>query len=69
MSNKTSPADLLKAFLADRRASLPLQYAVMAAMSGLATALTVRAVGNDLAARLETIRAALAKAGSGALLH
>jgi Flp pilus assembly pilin Flp len=69
MDNKAFPADLLKAFLADQRASLPLQYALIAAVSGLATVVVVRAVGNDIAARFEMINAALTKAGSGALLH
>jgi Flp pilus assembly pilin Flp len=69
MDSKAFPADLLKAFLADQRASIPIQYAVMLAVSGLATALAVRAVGNDIAARFEAINAALTKAGSGALLH
>jgi Flp pilus assembly pilin Flp len=70
MDSRISLADLLKAFLVDRRASLPLQYALIAAASGLATVVAVRAVGNDVAAQFEAINAALTKAGSsGALLH
>ena len=61
--------ELLTAFRADRHASLPLQYAVLAAISGIATALATRAVGNEVAARFDAIHAALMKAGSGALLH
>jgi Flp pilus assembly pilin Flp len=68
MENKTAKRDLLKAFLADRRASLPLQYAVLAAISGTATALAVRIIGNEIAARFESIHAALTRAGSGTLL-
>jgi Flp pilus assembly pilin Flp len=67
MENDLSKRERLKAFFADRRASFPLQYAVLAAISGTATALAVRAVGNDLAARFESIHAALTR-GSGSLL-
>ena len=61
--------DVLKAFLTDQGASLPLQYATLAAVSGIATALAARAIGNDIAGRLDAIQAALMKSGSGALLH
>jgi Flp pilus assembly pilin Flp len=58
----------LMAFLADRRASFSVQYAVLAAISGTATALAVRVVGNEIAARFESIHAALTRGGSGTLL-
>jgi Flp pilus assembly pilin Flp len=61
--------DLLKAFFADRRASFPVQYAVVVAISGVASALIMRAVGNEIAARFDSIHAALSKAMSGTLLH
>ena len=61
--------DLLKAFFADRRASFPVQYAVVVAISGLASALVMRAIGNEIAARFDAVNAALSKAMSGTLLH
>ena len=61
--------DLLKAFFADRRASFPVQYAVVVAISGLASAFVMRAIGNEIAARFDAINAALSKAMSGTLLH
>jgi Flp pilus assembly pilin Flp len=61
--------DLLKAFFADRRASFPVQYAVVVAISGVASALVMRAIGNEIAARFDAINAALSKAMSGTLLH
>ena len=59
--------DLLKAFFADRRASFPVQYAVVVAISGLASAFVMRAIGNEIAARFDSINAALSKAMSGTL--
>ena len=75
MDNETANGDVqrepkhaaLKAFFTDRRASFSVQYAVLATISGTATALAVRVIGNDLAARFESIQAALTKAGSGLL--
>jgi Flp pilus assembly pilin Flp len=63
--------DLLQAFFADRRASFPVQYAVVVAISGVgvASALVMRAIGNEIAARFEAINAALSKAMSGTPLH
>jgi len=61
--------DLLTAFFADRRASFPVQYAVVVAISGLASALVMRAIGNEIATRFDAINAALSKAMSGTLLH
>jgi len=59
--------DLLKAFFADRRASFPVQYAVVVAISGLASAFVMRAIGNEIATRFDAINAALSKAMSGTL--
>ena len=59
--------DLLKAFFTDRRASFPVQYAVVVAISGLASAFVMRAIGNEIAARFDAINAALSKAMSGTL--
>ncbi len=61
--------DLLKAFFADRRASFPVQYAVVVAISGLASAFVMRAIGNEIATRFDAVNAALNKAMSGTLLH
>ena len=61
--------DLLKAFFADRRASFPVQYAVVVAISGVASALVMRAIGNGIATRFDSINAALSKAIGGTLLH
>jgi len=59
--------DLLEAFFADRRASFPVQYAVVVAISGLASAFVMRAIGNEIATRFDAINAALSKAMSGTL--
>ena len=59
--------DLLTAFFADRRASFPVQYAVVVAISGLASAFVMRAIGNEIAARFDAVNAALNKAMSGTL--
>jgi Flp pilus assembly pilin Flp len=61
--------ELLKAFFADRRASFPVQYALVVAILGLASAFVMRAIGNEIATRFDAINAALSKAMSGTLLH
>jgi Flp pilus assembly pilin Flp len=61
--------DLLKAFFGDRRASFPVQYAVVVAISALASALVMRTTGNEIATRFDSINAALSKAMSGTLLY
>jgi Flp pilus assembly pilin Flp len=57
----------LTAFLADTGASVVMQYALLVAATALLTALAMRAYSTDVAARFETINAALSKIGSGRL--
>jgi Flp pilus assembly pilin Flp len=57
----------LKAFLADNRASVVMQYALLVAATALVTALAMRAYSADVAARFETISAALTRTSSGRL--
>ena len=47
--------------------SFPVQYAVVVAISGLASAFVMRAIGNEIAARFDAINTALSKAMSGTL--
>jgi Flp pilus assembly pilin Flp len=61
--------DLLKAFFADHRASFPVQYAIVVAITGVASALVMRAIGNEIAVRFDSVNAALSKAVGGTLLH
>ncbi|MGA7807709.1 hypothetical protein [Bradyrhizobium sp.] len=73
MDNETANGDGTRAlkrvslttFFADRRASFSVQYAVLATISGTATVLAVRVIGNDLAAQFERILAALTRSGPG----
>jgi len=59
---------LLKAFLADTSASVVMQYALLVAATALLTALAMQAYSTDIAARFETISAALSRTSSGRLL-
>jgi Flp pilus assembly pilin Flp len=59
---------LLKAFLANNRASVVMQYALLVAATALLTALAMRAYSTDVAARFDTINAALSRTNSGRLL-
>jgi Flp pilus assembly pilin Flp len=58
---------LLQAFRTDTKASAVIQYALLAAVTALATALVMRAYGTDVATRFDTINAALKQMGSGML--
>ena len=58
----------LMAFLADTSASVVMQYALLVAATALLTALAMRAYSTDVAARFETISAALTRMSSGRLL-
>jgi Flp pilus assembly pilin Flp len=58
----------LTAFLADTSASVVMQYALLVAATALVTALAMRAYSTDVAARFETISAALTRMSSGRLL-
>jgi Flp pilus assembly pilin Flp len=66
--DRPATRNLLKAFFADRRASFPVQYAIVVAISGVASALVMRAIGNEIAGRFDSINAALSKVG-GTLLR
>ena len=59
---------LLTAFLADTSASIVMQYALLVAVTALLTALAMQAYSTDIAARFETISAALSRTSSGRLL-
>jgi Flp pilus assembly pilin Flp len=59
---------LLKAFLADVSASVVMQYALLVAATALLTALAMQAYSTDIAARFDTISAALSRTNSGRLL-
>ena len=59
---------LLTAFLADTSASIVMQYALLVAVTALLTALAMQAYSTDIAARFETISAALNRTSSGRLL-
>jgi Flp pilus assembly pilin Flp len=56
---------LLQAFRSDSSASVVMQYALLAAVTALATALAIRSYSTDVAARFDVINAALK--GSGLL--
>ena len=58
---------LLQAFCADSSASMLMQYALLAAVTALATALAIRAYSTDVATRFDTITTALKQIGSGML--
>jgi Flp pilus assembly pilin Flp len=58
----------LTAFLTDTSASVVMQYALLVAATALVTALAMRAYSTDVAARFETISAALTRMSSGRLL-
>ena len=66
MAIETRPR-LLTAFLADTSASVVMQYALLVAATALVTALAMRAYSADVAARFETISAALTRTSSGRL--
>ena len=57
----------LQAFRADTRASVVMQYALLAAVTALATALAIHAYSTDVATRFDGINAALKQMGSGLL--
>ncbi len=59
----------LRAFRADTGASVAMQYALLVAVTALVTTLALRAYSHDVAARFDTINAALAKAGAGQMLR
>jgi len=59
---------LLSAFRADASGSVVMQYALLVAATALLTALAMRAYSTDVAARFDTINAALSRMSSGRLL-
>lgn len=63
-----TPRHPLTAFLADTGASVVMQYPLLVAAAALLTALAMRTYSTDVAARFETINAALSKLNSGRLL-